>query len=351
MEESLNQLIKHLQHKKTWLITGSCGMDASHFIDLLLEKGYTNIHGTMRRSATFNTDNIDHVFDKIQLHYCDMTDAMNVYGIIQSVKPDYIVNFAAQSHVKVSHDLENYTFQTNTIGVLNILQSVKALELNTRVYQCGTSEEFGNSIEGLGVLNEDSPKIPVSMYGVSKLAAEHICNIYRDAYGMFVVAGTLFNHESERRGGIFVTQKITKHIGRYVKSNGDCPPLQLGNLNAQRDWGYSKDYCEAIYRMLRQEKPQNFVIATGETHSVREFVELAFRHVGVSVVWKGTGLDEEGVDQRTGQVLVQVNPKYFRDIDIHCLLGDASRAREALHWQPQVSFKQLVSIMVDAQLK
>ncbi len=346
---------------KVWLITGTCGMDGSNFVDLLLSKGYTNIHGTMRRSATFNTANIEHVFDKIQLHYCDLTDAMNVHRIISNVKPHYIVNFAAQSHVKVSHDLEHYTMMTNTMGVLNILQSVRALgmEKTCRIYQAGTSEEFGNMSDGSVLLNEESSKVPVSIYGVSKLAAEHLCNIYRDAFGMFVVCGTLFNHEGSRRGGIFVTKKITNHVAKYIKhrrmisntKKGSFPPLQLGNLNARRDWGSSEDYCQSVYLMLTRETPQNYVIATGETHSVREFVELAFQHVNIVVEWVGSGIYEKGINQETGEVLVIVNPKYYRDIDIHCLIGDSSKAQCELGWKPTVSFQKLVSTMVDSSVK
>jgi GDPmannose 4,6-dehydratase len=349
----MSQNASVLDVSKVWLVTGSCGQDSSHFIDLLLKKGYTNIHGTMRRSATFNTANIDHVFDKINLHYADLTDAMNIHNIISIVRPDYIVNFAAQSHVKVSHDLENYTFQVNTIGVLNILQSVRSLGLTScRIYQCGTSEEYGNTTDGNVLLDEKSDKMPVSMYGVSKLAAEHICNIYRDAYKMFVVCGTLFNHESERRGGIFVTQKIAKYVGKYAKAmkRQQCltSPLQLGNLNARRDWGHARDYCEAIYLMLTQKSPVNYVVSTGETHSVREFVELAFAEVGVTIIWSGNGSNEIGVNQATGEIVVQVNPKYYRDIDIECLIGDSSKIRNELGWKPNVSFKDLVKCMVYA---
>lgn len=336
----------------TWLLTGTCGMDASHFVDLLLEKGYKNIHGTMRRSATFNTKNIDHVFDKITLHYADLTDSMNIHNIISVVQPDFIVNFAAQSHVKVSHDIESYTMQTNTMGILHILQSVRALRLkDCRIYQCGTSEEYGNVTDGSLLLNEESPKNPVSIYGVSKLAAEHICNIYRDAYGMFVVSSTLFNHESSRRGGIFVTQKIASHVAKYATNANVVQPLELGNLNARRDWGHAIDYCRAIYAMLMQDSPRNFVIATGETHSVREFVELAFGEVGVTVTWQGQGMNEIGINANTGEILVRVNPKYYRDIDIHCLIGDASAAKQQLNWSPSVSFQQLVHQMVSAKLK
>ena len=332
---------------KTWLLTGSCGMDSSHFFDLLLEKGYTNLHGTMRRSATFNTKNIDHIFDKLKLHYCDLTDSMNIYNIIAKVRPDYIVHFAAMSHVKVSHDLENYTFQTNTLGTLSILQSVRSLgiEKTCKIYHASTSEQFGNTSDGSIKLNEDSLMKPVSIYGISKKAAQEICDMYRDAYGMFVVSSVLFNHEGPRRGHTFVTQKIADYAAKYVVSE-DLKPLQLGNLNARRDWGSAKFYMEAVYKMLQQDKPENFVIATGETHSVREFVELAFNEIGIEVEWRGQGVNEIGVKKGTDEILVQVNPKYYRDIDIECLIGDASKAKRILGWSYNLKFKDLVKEMV-----
>lgn len=337
---------------KVWLITGVCGQDGSSFIDMLLEKGYKNIHGTMRRSATFNTQNIDHVFNKISLHYCDLIDSMNVYNIINKVKPDYIVNFAAQSHVKVSHELENYTFQVNTLGVLNILQSIRSLGLDKtcKIYQASTSEIYGNTTNGDILLNEDSDRTPVSIYGISKMASENICNMYRDAYGMFVVNSILFNHEGPRRGFTFVTQKISNYVGKYNK-NKNIKPLELGNLNARRDWGSARLYMEAVYLMLQQEKPENFVIATGETHSVREFVELAFKVIDVNIEWKGEGKDEIGINKDTKEVLVKVNPKYYRDIDIECLIGDASKAKKILGWNYALEFKDLVEQMVNASIK
>jgi GDPmannose 4,6-dehydratase len=337
---------------KVWLVTGVCGQDGSTFCEMLLEKGYKNVHGTMRRSASFNTQNIDHIFHKLKLHYADLTDAMNIHNIIARVRPHYIVNFAAQSHVKVSHDLENYTFQTNTLGVLNILQSVRTLglEKTTKIYQASTSEEYGNVTDGSFFLNEESLKVPVSVYGISKLAAENLCNMYRDAYGMFVVCSTLFNHEGPRRGGTFVTQKIANHVARYHLREEHCV-LELGNLNARRDWGYTPDYCKAIYAMLMQETPQNYVIATGETHSVREFVELAFKEVGVKVKWVGSGVHELGIDADEGHTLVCVNPKYYRDIDIECLIGDASKAHRELNWTPSTTFQDLVKIMVKASIE
>jgi len=337
---------------KTWLLTGICGQDSSMFADMLLEKGYKNIHGTIRRSSTFNTSNIDHIFDKLTLHYCDLTDAMNIYKIIEKVKPRYLVNLAAMSHVKVSHELENYTFQVNTLGVLNILQSVKSLglEKTCKIYQASTSEMYGNTTDGTIKLNEDSRQNPVSIYGISKRAAEDICNMYRDAYGMFVVNSILFNHEGPRRGHTFVTQKIADYVAKY-KKNSKISPLQLGNLNARRDWGLASEYCKAIYLMLMQEKPQNFVIATGETHSIKEFVELAFKEINIEIEWDGNGVNEVGKNKDTNDILVQVNPRYYRDIDIECLIGDASKAKKILGWEYKVQFKELVQIMVTAAIE
>lgn len=352
-----------LDLNKVWLITGICGQDGSWFADYLLELGYTNIHGIMRRSATFNTQNIDHIFSKLKLYHGDLTDPMNIHNIIAKVKPDYIVNFAAQSHVKVSHELENYTFQVNTLGILNILQSVRSLglEKTCKIYHASTSEMYGNQTDGQELLNEESPMQPVSIYGISKKAAQEVCNMYRDAYGMFVVSSVLFNHEGSRRGHTFVTQKIADYVGKYYdtcnKCRGDTQtpfalhPLQLGNLNARRDWGDAKDYVRAVYMMLLSDIPQNYVIATGETHSVREFVELAFKEIGIDMEWIGTGVDEVGVEKNNKKrILVQVNPKYYRDIDIECLIGDASKAKRELGWEPQVTFKSLVSYMVKSAI-
>jgi len=336
---------------KTALIIGSNGMDGSLLCDLLLSKNY-NVHGTIRRSSVITTERIDHIYDKITLHYIDLTDPMAVFSVISKVKPDEIYNFAAQSHVQVSAQLENYTFQTNTLGVLNILQAVRTLnmEKTCRIYQASTSEEFGNGTDGTVLLSERSEKMPVSIYGISKLAAEHICRVYRDAYGMFIVSSTLFNHEGPRRGHTFVTQKITNHIGRFVKNEGVIAPLNLGNLNAKRDWGSAKDYVEAIWLMMQRDIPDNYVIATGETHSVREFVELAFNHIGIKVKWRGENVDEVGYNEETGDVLVKVNPRYFRDLELHTLIGDASKAKRELNWEPKTSFLDLVKEMVDAAI-
>lgn len=344
-----------MENKKVALITGICGQDGSTLAEILLEKGYI-VHGIMRRAATFNTQNIDHIFDKLNLHYGDITDSMNVFNIISKVRPCEIYNLCAMSHVKVSHDIENYTFQANTLGVLNILQSVRSLgmEKTCKIYQASTSEIFGNITDGSFKLNEDSPQNPCSVYAISKYAAQQLCNMYRDAYGMFVVNSLLFNHESPRRGGTFVTKKITNYVGKYYKNNS-IKPLELGNLNAMRDWSHAKDMCYGIFLMLQQEKPKNYVLSNDTTHSVREFVELAFKEIGVEIVWRGSGVNEVGIRKGTENdlephIIVKVNPKYYRDIDIECLIGDSSRARNELKWLPKYSFEDLVKEMVQSSL-
>lgn len=336
---------------KVALITGITGMDGSTLADLLLTLDY-KVHGIIRRASNFNTQRIEHIFDKITLHYGDLTDAGNILRIIKKVQPDEIYNFAAQSHVKVSCDLENYTFQTNTLGLLNILQAVQTLGLSdkTKIYQASTSEMFGNTTDGTMLLTEKSEMNPVSPYGISKLAAHHLANYYRDGYNMFIVSSILLNHEGERRGSTFVTQKIAKYVAKYKRSNGNINPLQLGNLNAKRDWGYSKDYVYGIYLMMQHNCPDNYLLATGEEHSVREFVELAFNEIGINVKWNGEGENEKGYDSNTGDLLVEVNSKYYRPIDIEHLVGDYTKARDVLGWNPVTTFNQLVKIMVEHQL-
>lgn len=329
------------------LITGITGMDGSLMAELLLDQGY-EVHGIIRRASTFNTERLQHIFRRLHLHYGDLTDPLNMHQILERVRPDEIYNFAAQSHVKVSSELERYTFEVNTLGLLNVLQAIRTINKDCRVYHASTSEEFGNETDGSFLLSETSPKIPVSIYGISKLAAEHICRMYRDAFGMFIVSSTLFNHDGPRRGHTFMTQKISNYVGKMDFS----VPLQLGNLNARRDMGNAEDYVECIFKMMRQDTPQSFVIATGETHSVREFVELAFRVIHIDIGWRGSGIDEHGFDMlHPERILVQVNPRYFRDIDIECLIGDASRARGLLGWKPKTSFQQLVNNMVHASLE
>ena len=333
-------------NKRVALITGIGGMDGSLLAELLLEYGY-DVHGIIRRASNFNTQRIDHIFDKITLHYGDLTDMGNIMSIISNVRPDEIYNLAAMSHVRVSFEMENYTFQTNTLGILNILQSVRILGLGekTKIYQASTSEMYGNTTDGSQMLTEYSEMNPVSPYGISKLAAHHICNYYRDAYNMFVVSSVLLNHEGERRGLTFVTQKIAQYVGKYRHKHNN-KPLQLGNLNAKRDWGYAKDYVWGIYLMMQYNKPDNYLLATGEEHSVREFVELAFDEIGIQIEWKGSGENERGYNKLSGDLLVEVNPKYYRPIDIEHLIGDASKAKQVLGWYPKTSFKTLVNLMV-----
>lgn len=337
-------------HKKVALITGINGQDGSYLADLLLKKDY-DVHGIIRRSSNFNTSRIDHLFDKISLHFGDVSDMGNILSIITKVKPDEIYNFAAMSHVKVSFELENYTFQANTLGILNILQAVRLLEMEkkTKIYQASTSEMYGNTTDGTLFLNEHSEMNPVSPYGISKLAAHHICNYYRDAYDMFVVSSVLLNHESERRGPTFVTKKIANHVGKYANHGIMMKPLQLGNLDARRDWGYAKDYVYGIYLMMQSSVPDTYVLATGETHSVREFVELSFRHIGIEVEWRGEkgSVGEYGVDKANNEILVQINEKYYRPIDIDTLIGDATKAKDVLGWCSNTSFEELVKIMVE----
>lgn len=327
---------------KIALITGITGMDGSILAEFLLEKGY-EVHGIIRRCSTFNTKNIDHIFSKLNLYYGDLTDTSNIFHIINKVKPHEIYNLAAQSHVKVSNELENYTFQVNTIGLLNILQAVRDLKLDTKIYQASTSEMYGNITDGTTLLNEKSVMNPVSVYGISKKASHDLCNMYRDAFNMFIVSGILFNHECERRGKTFVTQKIVQYVINY-KNNITNEPLQLGNLNAKRDWGYARDYVKAIWLMLQQKTANNYVIATGESHSVREFVEIAFKEIGIDIKWEGTGLNEVG--KYKDKILIVINPKYYRDIDIECLIGNPEKATTNLNWKTSVSFKELVKLMV-----
>ena len=333
--------------KQIALITGINGQDGSFLADLLLEKGY-EVHGIIRRASNFNTQRLEHIYEKIHLHYGDVTDMGNIVSIISSVKPTEIYNFAAMSHVKVSFELENYTFQTNTLGVLNILQAVRILGLDktTKIYHASTSEMYGNVTDGDVFLNEESSMIPVSPYGISKLAAHHLCNYYRDAYNMFIVSSVLLNHESERRGATFVTKKITDYVGKYHITNGAVQPLQIGNLDAKRDWGYAKDYVEGIWMMMQYEKPDNYVLATGETHTVREFIELSFLEIGVEIEWIGGGDYEYGVNKENNKKLIEVNKKYYRPIDIEALIGDYSKVNTTLGWTPKTSFHQLVKLMV-----
>lgn len=344
----------------TALITGITGQDGSYLAEFLLEKGY-DVHGIIRRSSSFNTGRIEHLYlDEwvrdmhrrrlINLHYGDMTDSSSLIRIIGEVRPDEIYNLAAQSHVKVSFDVPEYTADTDAIGVLRLLEAVRILgmEKKCRIYQASTSELFGKVHEV--PQTEKTPFHPRSPYSVAKLYAFWIMKNYRESYGMFTANGILFNHESERRGENFVTRKITLAAARIAA--GKQEKLYLGNLNAKRDWGYARDYVECMWLILQQPEPDDFVIATGEYHSVREFCTLAFARAGISLRWEGSGIDEKGIDEATGRVLVEVDPRFFRPADVEELLGDPTKAREQLGWNPRsTSFERLVELMVDSDVE
>tara|TARA_A100001035_G_scaffold138067_1_gene108565 strand:- start:190 stop:1191 length:1002 start_codon:yes stop_codon:yes gene_type:complete len=327
---------------KVALITGITGQDGSYLAELLLETGY-EVHGIVRRSSLINTHRIDHIYENINLHYGDLTDATNLIGVIKKVKPDEIYNLGAQSHVKVSFEIPEYTGQVDGLGTLRILEAVRILgmENDVRIYQASTSELYGKVQEV--PQTETTPFYPRSPYGVAKLYGFWIVKNYREAYGLHASSGILFNHESSRRGETFVTRKITQGLSRI--SVGVQDVLYLGNLDAKRDWGHAKDYAEAMWLMLQQDEPDDYVIATGEQHSVREFVEIAAPFFGLDIEWKGEGIEEEGVDKTTGRSIIKVSNKYFRPTEVDSLLGDASKAKEKLGWEPKITFKQLVEDM------
>jgi GDPmannose 4,6-dehydratase len=345
---------------KIALITGITGQDGSFLAEFLLEKGY-EVHGIIRRSSFFNTGRIEHLYidellkdmhitRKVQLHYGDMTDSTNLIRLIREIKPDEIYNLAAMSHVKVSFEIPEYTADTDGVGVLRLLEAVRFLgyENRTKIFQASTSELYGKVKEV--PQKETTPFYPRSPYAVAKLYGYWITKNYREAYNMFAVNGILFNHESERRGETFVTRKITLAAARIKK--GTQEKLYLGNMDAKRDWGYAKDYVESMWLMLQHDAPEDFVIATGEMHSVREFTTLAFEEAGIELEWQGEGVDEKGIDKATGKVLVEVDPQYFRPTEVEQLLGDPTKARTLLGWNPtQTSFEELVKIMVRSDMK
>jgi len=345
---------------KKALITGITGQDGSFLAEFLLKKGY-EVHGIIRRSSSFNTGRIEHLYidellkdmhiqHKVELHYGDMTDSTNLIRLIREIKPDEIYNLAAMSHVKVSFEVPEYTADTDGVGTLRLLEAVRFLgyEKRTKIYQASTSELFGKVQEI--PQTETTPFYPRSPYGVAKLYGYWITKNYREAYNMFAVNGILFNHESERRGETFVTRKITLAAARIKK--GTQEKLYLGNMNAKRDWGYAKDYVECMWLMLQHDKPEDFVIATGEMHSVREFTTLAFKEAGIELEWQGEGVDEKGIDKETSRILVEVDPKYFRPSEVELLLGDPTKARTVLGWNPtQTSFEELVKIMIKSDMK
>ena len=327
---------------KVALITGITGQDGSYLAELLLEKGY-EVHGIVRRSSLINTDRIDHIYDQIKLHYGDLTDSTNLVRVIQQVQPDEIYNLGAQSHVKVSFEMPEYTGMVDGLGTLRILESVRLLgmEKKTRIYQASTSEMFGKVQEI--PQSETTPFYPRSPYGVAKVYGYWIVKNYRESYGLHASSGILFNHESPRRGETFVTRKIVRGLSRI--SVGLQDTLHLGNLNAKRDWGHAQDYVIAMWLMLQRTEPDDYVIATGEQHSVREFVEEAAPYFGMNIVWEGEGLNEIGYDHHTGKTIIKVDPKYFRPAEVETLLGNSYKARHQLGWAPKITFKQLVEDM------
>jgi len=335
--------------KKIAFLTGITGQDGSYLAELLLEKGY-EVHAILRRSSVFTSKRIDHILNDIHLHtyHGDLTDSSNLHRLISNIQPDEIYNLAAQSHVAVSFEVPEYTGEVVGIGTARLLDAIRDLKLECKYYQASTSELFGG-IPGTEPQNLQTPFYPKSPYAAAKLYAYWLTVNYREAYDIYACNGILFNHESPRRGETFVTKKITKAVAQIHKGKQD--KLMLGNMNAKRDWGHAKDYVEAMWLMLQQNHPKDYVIASGETHSVREFTELAFREINIDIAWQGEGVDEKGIDRKTGKVLVEINPKYFRPVETELLFGDATEAELELGWKPKTSFHELVSCMVKYDLQ
>jgi GDPmannose 4,6-dehydratase len=338
---------------KTALITGITGQDGSYLAELLLEKGY-HVHGVIRRSSSFNTQRIDAIYQDphqrdrhLFLHYGDLNDASSLNHILRTVNPDEIYNLGAQSHVKVSFDVPEYTGEITGLGSTRLLEAIREQQLRPRVYQASSSEMFGKVSEV--PQSERTPFYPRSPYGVAKVYAYWMTVNYREAYGIYAVNGILFNHESPRRGETFVSRKITRAVGRIVEGLQDC--LYLGNLDAKRDWGFARDYVEAMWLMLQQDEPDDYVIATGQTHTVREFCERSFARVGIELEWRGEGMEEKGFERGSGRVLVAIEPRYLRPTEVDLLLGDASKAREKLGWTARTTFYELIELMVDHDLE
>jgi len=335
---------------KKALITGITGQDGSYLAELLLEKGY-EVHGIVRRSSYLNRFRIDHLiknqdifWKRLFLHYGDMNDSISLINIIKKVKPDEIYNLAAQSHVRISFEIPEITAEIDALGNLRVLEIVKSLGLteSTKVYQASTSELFGKVEEV--PQKETTPFHPRSPYGIAKMYAYWMTKNYREAYGLFACNGILFNHESERRGKNFVTRKITLGLSKIKLGLQDV--LELGNLDAKRDWGYAKEYVESMWKMLQQKKPDDYVIATGETHSMKEFIELSCRELNIDLEWEGEGLEEKGIDKKTGKIIIRINPRYFRPAEVDLLLGDPTKAKEKLGWEAKIKFEELVKLMV-----
>jgi GDPmannose 4,6-dehydratase len=338
---------------KKALITGITGQDGSYLTEFLIEKGY-EVHGIIRRSSSFNTGRIDHLYRdphthniRMFLHYGDLADSSNLNRILEKVRPDEIYNLAAQSHVKVSFEVPEYTADVDGIGTLRLLDAIRETGINTRFYQASTSELYGKVLEI--PQSEKTPFYPRSPYGVAKLYAFWIVKNYRESYHLFASNGILFNHESPRRGQTFVTRKISRAVASI--HHGRQQKLFLGNLDAKRDWGYAPDYVEGMWMILQHHEADDFVLATGESHSVREFATLAFREIGIELEWQGAGVDEKGIDVRTGTALVEVDPRYFRPAEVDLLIGDPKKATDVLNWKPKLSFPELVKKMVQADLQ
>ena len=343
-----------MNKKKTALITGVTGQDGAYLAELLLSKNYI-VHGVKRRSSSFNTQRIDHIYEdphisnsNFFLHYGDLTDATNLISLVKKIKPDEIYNLAAQSHVQVSFETPEYTANSDALGTLRMLEAIRILgmEKTCKFYQASTSELYGKAQET--PQRETTPFYPRSPYAVAKLYAFWIVNNYREAYGMFASNGILFNHESPIRGETFVTRKITMAVARIKQGHEDY--LYIGNLNAKRDWGHAKDYVEGMWRIMQHNQPDDFVLATGETHSVREFIELSFNEIGINIEWQGNGKNEVGIDHQSGKTVVKVDPRYFRPTEVDLLLGDASKANKLLGWKHKIPFRELVKEMVREDL-
>jgi GDPmannose 4,6-dehydratase len=338
---------------KVALVTGITGQDGSYLAELLLEKGY-EVHGIIRRHSTIATDRIDHLLeddsfkDRLFIHFGDLTDSSNLAMLIMKIKPEEVYNLGAQSHVAVSFEVPEYTAEATGVGTIRLLEAIRQSGLKIKFYQASTSELFGG-LPGTAPQSEKTPFYPKSPYGAAKLYSYWITVNYRESYDMFACNGILFNHESPRRGEIFVTRKITMAVASIMA--GKQETLALGNMDAKRDWGFAGDYVEGMWRMLQQDEPRDYVLATNETHTVREFVELAFAEVGVVIEWKGTGEEEKGYDKNTGRLLVEVDPRYFRPAEVELLWGDATKAEKELDWERQVSFRKLVEMMVDEDMK
>ncbi len=336
---------------KKALITGITGQDGSYLADLLLEKGY-EVHGIIRRSSSFNTARLEHIYQdphdknrKLFLHYGDLSDGSNINRILEKVRPDEIYNLGAQSHVLTSFDLPVYTGDVDALGTLRILDAIRDSGLKVKFYQAGSSEMFGKVMET--PQKETTPFYPRSPYACAKVYSHYITLNYREAYGLFACNGILFNHESPRRGETFVTKKITAAFAKIKLGKQDR--LYLGNLDAKRDWGYAKEYVEAMWLMLQQPKPDDYLIATGETHSVREFVEKVSGFLGYQLKWEGSGLEEKGIDAKTGKILIEIDPHYYRPTEVDLLLGDATKAKKLLGWEPKVKFEDLSKMMLEAE--